>query len=62
MEESHEGFFFFAPGNVDDDCMPFSSDFFMVLFTHYVRVANKNIFLTAQCTVCSRYVSSLQSS
>lgn len=54
--------FFFLPGTVNYDRMPFSSDFFIVLFTHCVMVANKDIFLTVQCTVCSHYVSSLQSS
>jgi len=53
----------FPPGNVNlmlyDDCMPFSSDFFLVLFTHCVMAANKDIFLTVQCTVCSRYMSLL---
>jgi len=47
---------------LNDDRMPVSSDFFMVLFACCVMVANKDIFLTVRCTVCSRYVSSLQSS
>lgn len=47
---------------LNDDCMHFNSDFFVVLFTHCVMVANKDVLLTAVycmqllCLFCTQFL------